>query len=896
MASQVVKGTLSAGAVQWTTGAITVAVTSGGSDAATLARPNKLVAGDYSALPFLTPQAALDAIPKGLNHDVIMTVAAGTYAGFVAHGFVGQGRLKISGATSLATVTTGAASGTAGAGTTTTSMAKPTAAANWTADTMRGKFLKITGGGGASGDANFPTIRPIKTNGTATVSVDAIVGMDSTTTFQIVDMAVELTEASAEPQGIVMRVGIVWCQASVYASMLKVDEDGGSYGILLWNSQSVTLDACDLGASSGFAAGAISCTEAFVNNTLLGGVYNPFSVQWMSMDNAVINGDGRLDAQYITHGTISADALECTGTAIKFRDCVSIALTLNANDCDAVPLDAQNVHNFRVDAGLTGTNATPTRGAVFSKGGQYIVTGATIAGSSGDQFEIEGRAGSWSELSGGNSGTYMSRGTFLHWGTGYTVLQTKFRVEAGESGDDYDEAIFNNVVIGGLVKHYNAWQSLDPAYRQITAHAGGGQGAATIIGYRDTLVVTVATTGDSIRLVSSSEVPYAGGLTGSITNVGANACDVFPPSGKKIYLHGVDQGTDVAIRLAPGQSIQWTSRNDLDYAVQKNFYTTFPGITATSTVASAPGVTGTGGSDAATPGVLGIGTGSSGKGVRGDGSGDGEGGYFVGGSGGGTGVYAEGGVGDSGVWAHGAEDQPGLYADSSGNGGGVLAFASGTGAGVEGIADTDGAGGVGVKGTGAGTGAGVQGIGSALGTGVQAFNDAGGVALEIISDPFSPVRASVLWMPQDAQPTGAHQVGHMYVSSAGVLNVCVADGTPGTWAPVANSLRVNVPRTSSLVLVTGDSGKTYTNAGASGDIVLTLPTLVIGQVYRVRVLAAFYIKVLAVATDQIYLGANLSAAAGYVRSNIPGACLEIEAVAAGIWAVTSLTSVWTQDV
>jgi hypothetical protein len=79
---------------------------------------------------------------------------------------------------------TGVASGTAGVGTTSTLVVKPTATADWTASNLVGKYLKVTGGGGYVGGGDM--LRLIEANGVTTLSVSALAGMNSTTTFELV--------------------------------------------------------------------------------------------------------------------------------------------------------------------------------------------------------------------------------------------------------------------------------------------------------------------------------------------------------------------------------------------------------------------------------------------------------------------------------------------------------------------------------------------------------------------------------------------------------------------------------------------------------------------------------------------------------------------------------------
>lgn len=56
----------------------------------------------------------------------------------------------------------------------------------------------------------------------------------------------------------------------------------------------------------------------------------------------------------------------------------------------------------------------------------------------------------------------------------------------------------------------------------------------------------------------------------------------------------------------------------------------------------------------------------------------------------------------------------------------------------------------------------------------------------ITGDTTSPARASVSLTPQDTQPTGPNAVGDMYMTAAGVLKVCTAAGSPGTWVSVGS--------------------------------------------------------------------------------------------------------------
>lgn len=121
----------------------------------------------------------------------------------------------------------------------------------------------------------------------------------------------------------------------------------------------------------------------------------------------------------------------------------------------------------------------------------------------------------------------------------------------------------------------------------------------------------------------------------------------------------------------------------------------------------------------------------------------------------------------------------------------VDATATGGGIGVRAASDSGNAvsatttGGVGVaafSSTGIAVSATAQGTSAAI----AAFNSSGGEALKVTGDTVSTTAAiaPVFISPLNNQPSGAHAVGHMYVTSGGVLKICTVAGTPGTWVSV----------------------------------------------------------------------------------------------------------------
>lgn len=88
--------------------------------------------------------------------------------------------------------------------------------------------------------------------------------------------------------------------------------------------------------------------------------------------------------------------------------------------------------------------------------------------------------------------------------------------------------------------------------------------------------------------------------------------------------------------------------------------------------------------------------------------------------------------------------------------------------------------------TGGGSGSGLVATGGSSGTGVKAIASAS-YGLDVQGDTSSPAKSAVHIEPQDAEPTGANQIGDVYVNSSGQLRICYVAGTPGTWATVTDN-------------------------------------------------------------------------------------------------------------
>jgi len=120
-------------------------------------------------------------------------------------------------------------------------------------------------------------------------------------------------------------------------------------------------------------------------------------------------------------------------------------------------------------------------------------------------------------------------------------------------------------------------------------------------------------------------------------------------------------------------------------------------------------------------------------------------------------------------------------------------------------------------------------------------------------------------------------------------------GSGGTF----RSRMVPTVQTTDLTLTDAMCGRNYNNSGASGAMVFTLPTAVAGQIYHARVVAAQYVRFTAAGSSTIYLGSTVSAAGGYIRSNVAGSTVTLECQvggSSGVWVATDYTGTWTVDV
>lgn len=279
---------------------------------------------------------------------------------------------------------------------------------------------------------------------------------------------------------------------------------------------------------------------------------------------ATMEDEGCIDMIGGEESTFFLTASECVNTVLTVRNSGYVGYEIDANDCEGSIVDfAAVMYSELIGGGLTGTNAAAPSVVRLARGGKHALTGAS-ATCSGAELDLDGYGVTWATLSSEN---HENGGTFAFWADNRWVRMGRMRI-VNNSSTPFDDLIVSSLQYGEYMKQYGVDRPLDPAYKEVTAFATGGQASATLVARQDTLIATCATAGDSVRLLSDLDAPaMGGGAKGSIWNRGAASANVFPPTGKQIYLAGVAQGNNTAIALGVGKTARWMCDNNNDYNV-----------------------------------------------------------------------------------------------------------------------------------------------------------------------------------------------------------------------------------------------------------------------------------------------------------------------------------------
>ena len=104
-------------------------------------------------------------------------------------------------------------------------------------------------------------------------------------------------------------------------------------------------------------------------------------------------------------------------------------------------------------------------------------------------------------------------------------------------------------------------------------------------------------------------------------------------------------------------------------------------------------------------------------------------------------------------------------------------------------------------------------------------------------------------------------------------------------------------KTANYTATTSDTGKIFTNTGASGAVTITLPAATVGLNYRFAVGAAQQLRIDPNGTETISLpSTGVPGAAGkYLVADAVGETVHLVCAIAGNWAVFGYTGTWTAE-
>lgn len=311
--------------------------------------------------------------------------AAGTIAGARLLGGAPGQTIRIVGATSLATLATGVNAGTAGAATSATSLAKPAAAANWTASNLVGKWLKITSGGGSS--STVPVLRPILANTTTTVSVNTITGMDSTSVFEVVDLAT-LTDTISSTDAVGIGASFCFGPVEVYGVSFGTAHAFDSL-IHFADCVSVKVSACEINDNTATNSLLVErCGRVVIEHCRLSNSGDVKVRDWcqsVEINGCVNSAGGVISVEDCNK--VDVTRLSATSAPSRVLSLVRIATAsaeVAASSGGATPIYLEAVANFYQTGNLLTGSSNTGYGIEIALAGQYNLTGATITGTTGD--------------------------------------------------------------------------------------------------------------------------------------------------------------------------------------------------------------------------------------------------------------------------------------------------------------------------------------------------------------------------------------------------------------------------------------------------------------------------------------------------------------------------------
>lgn len=138
----------------------------------------------------------------------------------------------------------------------------------------------------------------------------------------------------------------------------------------------------------------------------------------------------------------------------------------------------------------------------------------------------------------------------------------------------------------------------------------------------------------------------------------------------------------------------------------------------------------------------------------------------------------------------------------------------------------------------------------------------------------------IRWNADAADIAGSYDVG---ISRAGASNAIVNNGGTSGIGTLGYA-QLQVAKTTAYSVLALDSGTLFNNTGSSAQVIFTMPACAtVGLKYTFEVTVAQNIRVLAVGSDKIYDGTNISATAGHIDSATIGTSIELKCATTNQW-------------
>lgn len=309
--------------------------------------------------------------------------------------------VRIFGALEVGTVTTGARFGLAGAGTSTTQLNKPTGAANWTNNDLstRRLYLRITAGGGAPTDGS-EVLSPVLSNTTTAIFVNPIPGMDTTTRWQLVDLA---TQADQISPALNVAIRIANCNVPVEIYGVDFTNVNNLDSLIQANdSASLLISGCNINFNTSNPAFNVSrlsnvtienCYQTNSGDVMVQQCFNVEVTGLCANAGGVVTVEDCLVGSVTKHVSVNAPS-----RVVGLIRCNYAEGEVNASSGAATPVYIESCNTFDA-VGTLLIGATNTGyGLEVARAGNLSLVGCTITGGTGDVL-FQGDATTWSQLS-----------------------------------------------------------------------------------------------------------------------------------------------------------------------------------------------------------------------------------------------------------------------------------------------------------------------------------------------------------------------------------------------------------------------------------------------------------------------------------------------------------------